>query len=190
MKFWSDKRLAPHGKLNKQISLLYPFWNDFSEAERLHKWGLRYSLFQMVDDPADADFLALPALYTYYRSKRLLHMVKSFVQIAEELEKPVVVFDFNDNVFEIPSPNVWLFHTALDKRYRKTNQFAVPAIVDDMAKYYHDNQIPYREKPAKPVVGFCGQAAVTLETTVKYTVKNLYFNLRHLLFSKSCADLH
>lgn len=182
MKIYTDESHIRGRSFGNLVHILTPFWNRLSEEERHKKYQSYYDCVQLVENPQDVDVFVLPFFYEYYRKNDLRHLVDQFVRSAKKWQKKLVVWDVGDLVYELPYENTFLFHPGLDRKYRKDHQFARIEPVEYILDYY-PNGIPYHSKPEKPVIGFCGQAAITPKTTARFGAHNLLSNVQHLLTS-------
>ena len=136
------------------------------------------SPLRTVDDPADAEFIALPMHWSYYlwNARRNMSEALRLAGIARAAGKQVIVWHKGDLVPIMPFENSIVFLPGIIRSKRLKNQRPCPAFVKDPSQIAGDKSI-YREKKAKPVVGFCGYASASLPKVGWSTLRGAQLNL-------------
>ncbi len=137
--------------------------------------------FQIVEQPADADFFAVPYEYFFVLDQGSVYL-SSVYEKARQAGKKVLLFDYTDYCDRAVSPpsHAILFRVSVYRHHKKENEVVMPYFVEDMGARHN---ITPKEKGERCVVGYCGQSrfasiARALRARLKWLV---YFFWLHLV---------
>lgn len=144
------------------VDLLEPFWGNlkpFAVAQGMDRNEIykktAFSLFAIIEEIENSDFLLLPADYKFYKNHH--HILAEINRLSKKHKKQVVIFSHSDRHQSINLPNTITFRTSA---YRSLNKpgvdYAMPFSFGDLLKFYNHGKVVTREKREKPVIGFCG----------------------------------
>ncbi|EHC18224.1 Exostosin family protein [Fischerella thermalis JSC-11] len=174
LKIFSDLHYLP--KASRPVTILQPFWsspadNDVSPWSKsiVHYAKISHSLFE-ITSLEKADFAILPFDWLDVRGNTWTAKINSsvmslgiqFAEMVKQAKKPLIVFFASDcSHEEIPIKDAFVFRQSLLASQRDPGDFAMNAVYEDLIEHYHENELPIRQKKAKPVVGFNGYAYKT-----------------------------
>ncbi|MFB2768844.1 exostosin family protein [Pelatocladus sp. BLCC-F211] len=174
LKIFSDLHYLPES--SRPVTILQPFWSSPSENDVapwsksiIHYANISHSLFE-ITSLEEADFAILPFDWLDVRGNTWTAKINNsamclgikFAEMVKQAQKPLVVFFSSDCSHEkIPIKDAFVFRQSLLASQRKPRDFAMNAVYEDLIEYYHENELPIRQKRAKPVVGFNGYAYKT-----------------------------
>lgn len=146
----------------RHLHLLFPFWGmqlKPHEDARLFQAYLdaAQGIFTLVDDLTQADGALLPASWTRYVMNGQEALGHALAQRAAAAGVPLFVFTPTDEELTLPF-EAWHFRPSLKASRRGALEFALPGWTRDIAQ---GQDIVWRRKGERPVVGFCGNAAWT-----------------------------
>lgn len=170
LKFFSDQRYIPDGMNGDTI--FAPFWrevqkdNEYAWKNKIHDHYIEVgrSFFEMTS-LEEADLAVLPIGWHEIRGRTLMGrqnkvaktLALQFAEKVEQAGKPLVVFFIGPRSDEeIPIKDAIIFRGSLYRSKKRNNEFSYPLWTEDLIKHYFNDQLPVRQKQAKPVVGFCG----------------------------------
>lgn len=161
LKIFSDRSFLSRG--SRHIEMLYPFWGKPSEDDDPLKVGCfdRYmelgrSFFEMVS-LTEADIAVLPHNWNQKDQVQQGLAVK-FIEKVNQADKQLVIFALGDRYRHIAIQKAIVIRSDLNRNKKKSNEFASPALNQDIGAQFLSNQLCIRQKQIKPVVGFCGYA--------------------------------
>jgi hypothetical protein len=143
---------------NNLILILKAFWGDGTDWDRESIAYIR-DYFAFADTIGGADIVALPMAWNYYVSRQKIRLALDLAERADRFGKRVMIWSEGDNSARIPFENIMLFQYSIQRSRRRRFEYARTPFTRDYAAIYLNNQIAYRPKPDKPLIGFCGQAA-------------------------------
>jgi len=136
----------------------------------------------LVDDPADADLSALPALWSAYRgpARRAALALLDREAVAG---RRVVVWVDGDQEIDLDHPAAILFEQGPEaaRPRRHAIVHAWPVLIHDHLANLYDGEPAPRSKAERPQVGFCGQAAATLSGHARLLAGKARSHLAHRL---------
>lgn len=139
------------------IPLLYPNLGPAKRGNLLFLEealeGLDEPFVHIVEDPAQANYLLIPHNFPLIRDHA--EYLRSYADLAGRLGKKILVFAHGDSDAPIPLPNTRVFRTSQYGDKKQENESMMPPYTADLL---HGREPRYRERQAKPVVGFCGWA--------------------------------
>ncbi len=136
---------------------------------------LNKPFFNLVDDPDKADYLMLPHSYFHIVDKSY---IVQFINLSQKYNKKIIIFSYGDSDEYIDVPNSIIFRTSQYGYKIQENEEIMPAIADDLL---HDNQLTFRTKGDRPIVGFCGWAGFESPTrALREYLKLFILNLKSL----------
>ena len=160
IRLFSQRSHYRPGDRGMLADILRPYWKDspISAEERIAAYGVQTERFQLVDEPANADFCVLPMYWNFYYAQHRIRDAQNFVQTALSHGKPVISWVGGDFGVRVPSDAVYVFRASGYRSRRGSRQFASPVFIRDPAKEMPNNDLVFRSKPERPRIGFCGQA--------------------------------
>lgn len=102
---------------------------------------------------------------------RAINLAEEFAALAASKGKPTITFLSQDSVDEVPLDNSIVFRTSLMGASRRPNEYALPYWMPDEVEASFGGELPTREKTTRPVIGFCGQSPVNLDSRTKFNRK-------------------
>ncbi|MEP7320113.1 MAG: hypothetical protein ABI921_15255, partial [Panacibacter sp.] len=165
-------------KIERKICVLplIPFvTNDLSQEQRIERFGGWINRIQFVDAVEDCD-IVMPAHYVnYYASRKKLKVLAQMNNAASHAGKPTVCWTNGDWGV---TPKLNHFHLYRLSGYHSSNegnQFCYPFFLgnDPLHKYYRGILPVHKQKPEKPLIGFCGRASKDMLSTGMDIAKNL-----------------
>jgi len=117
----------------------------------------------LVDDPAEADVGALPALWSAYRGPAR-NAVGALLDREHAAGRRVVVWVDGDQEIDLDHPAAILFEQGPEaaRPRRRATVHAWPVLIHDHLADLYDGEPAPRPRAERPRVGFCGQAAAPL----------------------------
>ncbi|MGH9895167.1 MAG: hypothetical protein ACREA0_24930, partial [bacterium] len=164
----TSDRFLPTGV--PHVTMLYPFWGmprGGRQRPEIFDQFIRkgMDLFSL-GSPKDADFFLLPFDWRYTslefaETEREALQAKieaqRFSDLANDLNKKLIVFFVSDSDAEVSLENALVFRTSL-RRDLRPNEFAMAVFIDDFLGERLGSDLPLRPKLQCPSVGFCGFA--------------------------------
>lgn len=138
----------------KYIDILVPFIgikeNDPNDPingryDELYKTGKEFLQLSNIDE---CDFI----LY----NKDVLIPDNDLINKSMHYNKKLFVIYNSDNSDKLNIPNSVILRTSFYSDDRSTNEYAIPAFVDDLIKKYFGGQFKPKNKNLKPIISFCG----------------------------------
>ena len=112
-------------------------------------------IYTVVDNPKDADFIAVP--YNYFSVKNIAGYINECVAVAQSVQKKILIFAYGDSDEEINIPNSIIFRMSQYAGKKRGNEIIMPAYVEDLGS---DDFARRLKKDSKPVVSFVGWAGL------------------------------
>lgn len=140
------------------VHLLWPFWGASHWEERYEPLYADFmqkgnSLFQLTEDPAEADYFLPPCGWQHGGSSQSRRMAELSAQYA----KPLLVFFHHDSDEPIPvDDHALVFRTSMYRTTRRPNEQSWPAWTCDLLRTYGDGRPCVRDHSSRPIVGYCG----------------------------------
>jgi len=159
IRFYSPKTCL-NPSIDYYIPLLFPFWGKKEkttclqayDVDRFEEWWQSgHVYFQLVDSVDECDIVVLP-----YEWRKEYRAAFDLAQVAENRNKPFVIFFNSDSTENIPIDNAIIFRTSLTKSNQKKNEYALPGWSGDLAKKLPEGKINFKEKNGIPVIGYTG----------------------------------
>ena len=183
LKIFSDMKYVVEGV--DHVVMLYPFWGKNPEDPMAPQSGrfdryvyLGHSFFEMTS-LMEADLTVMPAPWERVMDNEMARdLVSQFSEKAKHAGKQTIVFFCSDSDEDVPINNSLVLRTSFYRSRRKSNEFAMPGWSEDFLERYLGGQLPVRQKPAKPVVGFCGHAK---EPSFKWRMANTLLEAASLM---------
>lgn len=173
MKFFAGPRCEGPNPPNNLTPLLRAS-TDISPQEQLAG-----ALPARVDNIDEADFVALPKVWSVYATSRELNEPMALFAQARRAGKPFLVWHTGDLNPILPFGEALVMVNAVDRERRPPNWFVAPRFFEDPASTYSSLEADHRAKQLKPRIGFCGYAA-TNPFKLSYSVlDNLRFHAMH-----------
>lgn len=145
--------------------LLKPFIKSkhFTDKDRQEMYGISIQDYRFVEQLIRADVVVLPMAWNYYVATNQLDSANALIKAAAREQKIVWSWNAGDFGVKIPSyKNVKVFRMGGYISRAQQGHEGMPVFISDrLASYHLPNhfELDYTEKP---IVGFCGQANVSL----------------------------
>lgn len=182
MKIYFDPKSYSKEKRSFLTDILRPYINIRSLEENIEIYGQQITEYEVVFNPHDADLHVLTMTWDYYFLTGQLRQAEAFIEQAQSINKPVVIWQNSDFSVRFPQyKNVFLFQTSGYRSTRNPRQFSKPVFVGDPLQDLNMPGIELRQKSSQPVVGFCGQAEYTFGHVVSSWFRFAFFNIKSAL---------
>jgi hypothetical protein len=152
-----------------------------TREELLNRYGKCIDDYKLVFDVDSCDFCLLPYPWNYYYETKKTEELKEFISQCKNAEKEIVTITVNDFGVKPLFDDVIVLRSSGYQSKRLPKQFALPVFISDPVKAYFNNELFYRVKREKPIVGFCGQGKQEIYKYFGVYVYNMYNNLRYYL---------
>ncbi len=112
--------------------------------------------FEVVADPTEADFFAVPYEYFDVADRYPAYLLRVYEK-ARMAGKKVLLFDYTDYVDRIPEfpAHAVLFRVSVYRHHKQPNELLMPYFVEDLGTRY---AIGPKEWKGEPSIGYCGQS--------------------------------
>jgi hypothetical protein len=164
LKLFSDQRFLPGGIAHE--SILSPFWgNSFANAElpgasyyeALGQYSNLGQSFFELSSLEEADVIIFPGNLEKVFDPRYLSLATELSEKARLTGKLTAGFFWGDcSDKSLPISCDLVFRNSLYRSHKSRCDFAYPNWTVDFVETYFDGNVPIRQKPSKPVIGFCG----------------------------------
>lgn len=136
----------------------------------------------LVEDPAEADLGALPALWSAYRGPAR-DAVGALLDQEHAAGRRVVVWVDGDQEIDLDHPAAILFEQGPEaaRPRRHATVHAWPVLIHDHLADLYDGDPAPRPHADRPQVGFCGQAAAPLSGHARLVAGKVRAHLAHRL---------
>lgn len=138
--------------------------------------------YKLVDSIESETFCILPYTWNQYVEAGLTQEVIEIARDCYKNNSYLIIWNAGDLEAIVPIENALQFENGLHRSVRRKPKFAfeLPAFWPDYLDIYFKGEKQYRKKRARPLIGFCGQAASQFHKLVYFTAKNLIHNFSHL----------
>ena len=178
----------------KELFLLTrPFRNEagwIDDANIKSKWGVNPDEFCYTSTIGDADFVLIPRTINYYFAKGK----KSFLfELNQQCIKAgikafgYIAGDFGER-FPSFSHIIYFRMGGFKSQLNSNNRSFPSSLSDHLLRLYKTDDIAIIPWQEKPVVGFCGQATLSLSKAFKENIKFLKENCRRFLHNPFRSD--
>lgn len=136
-------------------------WLEYDKPVQRRRFGRGIGQLHGLAESTDlnkADIWILPMTWNYYVDHGKVGLVRNIVNEGMHEGKRVIAFSTGDFTANVPFEGLTIFEASV-YRSRNTGAQAMPVFIDDYLEKYYGGKVVLREKPSKPVVGFCGQAS-------------------------------
>lgn len=184
IRIYTEDNHAPRSDWrNNLILILKAFWGDGTDWDRDSIAYLR-DYFTLTASIADADVVALPMAWNYYVNRQKVRLALDLAARADRFGKHVMVWSEGDNGARVPFENLLLFQYSIQRSRRRRFEYARTPFTRDYAAVYFSGRIEYRPKSPKPIIGFCGQAAIDRPWLIRLRnwARNLQARLQTVYF--------
>ena len=158
-----DSTFLANAPDSKPIPLVEAHLKDTPTDQKLKTFGKAVSEFELTDTHGEAELEVVPFdLKTCIETGQLDYVFERLGK-AVMADKRLALFVNNDDCLASHHhhPNLLTFSHTGFRSVRAEGEFCVPWFIDDPLKIYCDGKLTVRSKSEKPVIGFCGRAAVT-----------------------------
>ena len=178
LKIYTDHLLKKYSCL----PILYPFLEtkhfSFPFKDSNPFFFYTEKIFQITEHPDKADYLLLP--HNYKDLKHEKAYINFYIQLTFKYNKKLLIFLYGDSDEDVNIPNSIIFRVAQYKHKTKYNEWIMPLYADDLSRF---KIINYRNKKARPTVGFCGYADFDNTTNyIKYILNIFLQDLKKQIF--------
>jgi Exostosin family len=179
LKIYTDVSNLEQADLKNLTPILSFHWSNLDLKEILAGKYDADSPLILTTKPDEADFFVLPMHWSCYlwNKKAAFSEATKLANVAEKHQKQILVWYKGDLVPFVPFDNAIVFLPGMLRSNPKQNQRACPVFVDDPALRFSQNDNSYRQKQAKPSVGFCGYAAVNKVKTLWSIFRGIQLNI-------------
>lgn len=163
LKIYTEKTYLIEKFDYQTATILLPFYNinptteniDADRFSELIKYGKKFITLENIEN---ADFIVFPFEWIPInsQSKDYKRIFDQYLNLSLKFKKPLLVFFNNDSEEAVPVDFGYIFRTSFYGSKRKPNEFAIPGWSSDFLKQLQNGSIVFRDKVAKPTVGFCG----------------------------------
>lgn len=181
IKIYTEKTadlFANSASLNPIINVLI---NEPTRLEHLKVGDARATQFTLCNSIAEADIYCLPMIWGHYLKNNLVHQASDAIHLAIAHNKPVIIFSQGDAPARLPFSGTHVFENSTYKSNcnRDGNtHYGYPAIIRDYKKLYSIEELVFREKAARPSIGFCGQASDSIAEFLWHELLRRYKKFR------------
>ncbi len=161
MNIFADKLRLPAGR--PHTIMLYPFWGTNLENredpvsgrfDRYLQEGKRLFALTPLDQ---AEVVVVPHEWVAGDANAA---ARQAIDEAGKAGKQAALFFNHDSEEDIDVENTLVFRTSFRRSRRKANEFAFMVWSEDFVERYLGGDLVMRKKGPKPVVGYCGYAAL------------------------------
>ncbi len=162
-RIFTDRAYLPEGFAH--CSMLRPHWGDPTGHDAYSRYARDGSASQRLVGADEAEVALLPFDGTHLLSKdpavagKAREAAGRFAAVAAKAGLRVLVLATDESTAPLGIDGSIVLRNALDRRRRPRGDFAMPGWFDDYVTGYLGGSVVPREKPERPVVGFCGLAA-------------------------------
>jgi hypothetical protein len=162
LKIYTDFSTLESNNLKNLNPILSFHWKNLDVGEINAGKSSAASPVALTPDPGEADWFVLPMYWSYYlwNDKAKMSEATELAKLARKHGKQIIVWYKGDLIPVIPFENALLFLPGMLRSNSRQNQRACPVFVNDPAPLFNKQKDLYREKKAKPTVGFCGYASI------------------------------
>jgi hypothetical protein len=181
MNIFIDKKLCGSVKGASLNPILAFHWEGLSTNEIAEGKSNPNSPFVCVEHLAESDICVLPGIWNHYFWHNRMGEAIRLASQARQYGKQILIWFSGDLPPIIPLDNAVVFQCGVDRSRSEQNRHAAPFFIDDPLRKFGNGKVDLRKKGSKPVVGFCGYAAMK-PVKLAYTVlENVNHNLSCLL---------
>jgi hypothetical protein len=161
LKIFSDLSLLNHGEV--PVTMLFPFLkkNNNKSTEAIpnqdniySKMGENFFNFCSIEE---SDIAVFPIPWEHIViNKRKFELFEIFYDKVQDYGIPTIIFFLSDSDQPITIKNTIIFRTSLHQSTRKKNEFAFPALGEDIIGNYFSGNQQLRIKEKQATLGFMG----------------------------------
>ncbi len=139
--------------------LFYPFLRkDKTRQELRMLYGEWIEEIEIVESLGSCDIVVMLYEVGYYYKRKKVGLLKDLNRQFAAANKLTICWTKGDEGITPHLQHFHLFRTGGYRSKNKGNQFVAPVFIDDpLLKYLNNDLQLFRQKTAKPIVGFCGQ---------------------------------
>ncbi len=178
----------------RYLPVLFPILGPLKDEKRifadLSDRAFKEPVFNLVKNINEADFLLFPHDFYYFMIGKISkEYLDEHIALAQKNKKKLLIFDLSDlTEREINVPHSIVFRIAGYKHKQKENEIIMPYFVEDLSKY---QEINWRQKGGKPVIGFCGWAGLkNVDQKIRFWLKTVFMSVRIFLISDKNLGAH
>jgi hypothetical protein len=157
--------------------------DKIDEEERVYKYHIRITHFELVQTIEEADWCILPSVWTAYVENGTISRALEFSQYAASRKKMVLVWAGGDPEWIVPISNGIQIQEGLHHALSRQVAYALerPCFVTDYIHHFYNDRWSPLPKQEKPTVGFCGMASSRLITRILFYAKNFITTARYFV---------
>jgi len=174
----------------QHIPLMFPFWGNAFDPERLHyqhaifeRHGFNTSYYGITENLDEADLILMPYghafVLRYY--PELLSLVRA---VSITSGKTILIDGVGDIERPIALPNTLVLRYGGYRFKNQGNEIIVPPYSEDLLEVYQDGKLSIRKKSVPPSVGFTGWGTLTFAQEVRARLKEIPTRIRALWDSR------
>ncbi len=178
----------------RYLPILFPLLGPLKDEKRLFadKGDRAFiePVFNLVKNVNEADFVLFPHDFYYFMIGRISkEYLDEHILFAQKHKKKLLIFDLSDlTEKEIDVPYSIVFRIAGYRHRQKKNEIIMPTFVEDLSEH---QEITWRRKSEKPIVGFCGWAGLkNTKQRIRFWLKNFFMSIRIFLTSDKNLGVH
>jgi hypothetical protein len=176
-----DKGLCSSVKAASLNPVLAFHWEGLSTSEIAEGKFNPSSPFVGVEHLAKSDICVLPGIWNHYFWHDRMGEAITLARQARQHGKKILIWFSGDLPPVIPLDNALVFQCGGDRSRGEQNRHAAPFFIDDPLRKYGDGKVDVRKKGPKPVIGFCGYAAMKPMKLAYALLANMNHNLSCML---------
>ena len=163
--------------------LLRPFIKDtiFTDVQRVEIYSVSEQDFEFTNSLVDADLVILTMAWNYYVETKQTDLAIDFVNECNALGLRVLTVNVGDFGLRMPFfENLTILRSNGCKSNFTKNEYTLPSFIKDpLVAYFGLQGVMARPYTSRAVIGFCGQANISLVYAGKEIIKT---SLRNLMF--------
>ena len=143
-------------------------------------------IFELTNNVKSADYLLIPHNFNLIKNRK--DYLSQYIFWSKKYNKKIIIFSYGDSDNSIDIPNSIIFRTSQYRYKKRSNEIMMPAYVEDLSEH---RKIQFRNKNAKPVIGFCGWADYTsYNNRLKTLFKNALIDIKKYITPNRHLDVH
>lgn len=166
------------GQNKHQLCDIFKYWVA-KQTGKTQDFPPIFERFEFVAAPEEADLCVLRATCPGYVKLERLDVMWGFIEQVNQVGKAAIGFVTGDFKPHIPYKNVVIFSESLWRSRAKAPQFSLASFATPDFETYLGNPVQFRTKGTKPVIGFCGNAEVTIKDLLTDAIQLFSINARN-----------
>ncbi len=149
--------------------------------DKKKKHHARFTHFELVSNIEEADWCALPDVWSEYVKRGAVQKALAFSEIADKAGKLVLIWAGGDPEWIIPIKNGIQVQEGLHQSIKRKTAFAFerPGFVEDYIETYYEGRWSPSPLENMPTIGFCGMAKSRIMTRIHFYLQNWLANIKY-----------